>query len=94
MPDAFDITGFGNYLAGPDVDASYREQLRQLGEPNYSLAEPPRLVGQWRADPHNAARGDWSPRQVESWLRTRNYDGQDLEDFQVLAGAFIRERSA
>jgi hypothetical protein len=31
---------------------------------------------------------------VESWLRTRNYDGQDLEDFQVLAGAFIRERSA
>jgi len=94
MPDAFDLRGFGDYLAGPDVIGSYREHLRQLGEVNHSLAEPPRLIAKWREDPDNAGRGDWSPRQVDSWLRTKNYDGQDLEEFQVLAGAFLRERPA
>ena len=40
MPDAYDTTGFGDYLtADPDLLAKYREQLRQLGEPNSALAD-------------------------------------------------------
>lgn len=94
MPDAFDVTGFGDYLAGPDVLASYREQLRQLGETNTALVELPRLVDLWGKDPDSPARGDWSPRQVESWIRIQNFDRRNLQEFQVLAGAFICERTA
>lgn len=90
MADDYDRTGFGAFLLhDPELPDLYRTRLRELGEENTSLAELPRLVTIWRDDPDSLRRDDWSPRQVESWIETKNRDQRDLEEFHVLVGAFI-----
>lgn len=90
VPDDYDRPGFGAFLLHDrELLDRYRERLRELGEENASLAEMPRLVTIWRDDSDSARRADWSPRQVETWIQTKNWDQQDLEEFHVLVGAFI-----
>jgi hypothetical protein len=94
MSAPYDLPGFGDYLLDPDLLASYRARLRQLGQANTAHADLPRLVTIWRDDPDSSQRGHWSARQVKSWLETKSQQSTDYEDFQMLAGAFFRERSS
>jgi hypothetical protein len=76
-------------LRGPELLPLYRARLRELGEPSSALVDLPRLVTIWHGDPNSTQRDDWSPRQVETWIRVQNWQREDLEEFHVLTGAFI-----
>jgi hypothetical protein len=78
---AYTESGFGAYLRSEpegDLLAAYREGSGR------ALADMPRFVAAWRADPGAPDRDCLSPAQVEDWLREHpRADELDLADCRI-----------